>query len=121
MDAKTDPRCTHLRIKSGMEFYAGAPLVTANGIKIGALSIRGPARSQFSIMDMNILHEMASWAVGEIEMLAQRRELEFREIMQKSRAKIGRLVESDTEIEKGNGTAIVESVNFITYLPESFN
>ena len=29
MDAKADPRCTHMRIKNGFEFYAGAPLITS--------------------------------------------------------------------------------------------
>jgi sigma-B regulation protein RsbU (phosphoserine phosphatase) len=110
MDAKTDPRCTHMRVKSGLEFYAGAPLVTSDGIKIGSVSIRGPARTQFGIMDMNLLHEMAAWAMSEIEMLSQMRELELREIMQRARAKIGKLMENDNEIERGLGNSIIENV-----------
>lgn len=82
----------------------------SDGIKIGALSIRGPARTQFSIMDMNLLHEMSSWAIGEIEMISQHRELELRESMQRARAKIGKLVESENDIEKGLGNTVVENV-----------
>jgi hypothetical protein len=40
LDTKTDPRCTHMRAKFGLEFYVGVPLMTAGKMKIGALSIR---------------------------------------------------------------------------------
>jgi GAF domain-containing protein len=112
MDARTDPRCTHFRYKPNFEFYAGVPLITSDGIRIGALSLRGPARTQFSTMDMNLMHELSSWAIGEIEMISLRRDLESRELMQRARAKIGRLIDAENEVEKGMGLVVVENVPF---------
>ena len=110
MDSRNDPRCTHMRQKPNFEFYAGVPLVTSDGIRIGALSIRVPPKAQFSTMDMNLLHEMSSWAIGEIEMVSQRRDLELRELMQRARAKIGRIIDVEHEAEKALGPSVFENV-----------
>jgi hypothetical protein len=64
-------------------------------------------------MDMNLLHEMASWAMSEIEMLSQLRELDLREIMQRARAKIGKVMENDSYIERGLGMNMIENVSHI--------
>ncbi|KAJ3323353.1 hypothetical protein HDV06_001873 [Boothiomyces sp. JEL0866] len=76
LDAKSDPRCTHMRIKPGLEFYAGVPIV----IGIGALSIQGPPSSHISVIDMNILHEMAEWASCELDTIAQQNLLQSKEM-----------------------------------------
>ncbi|KAJ3274421.1 hypothetical protein HDV01_003025 [Terramyces sp. JEL0728] len=60
LDAKSDPRCRHMRVKPGLEFYAGVPIV-------------------ISVIDMNILHEMAEWASCELDTIAQQNLLQSKE------------------------------------------
>ncbi|KAL5038881.1 hypothetical protein RTP6_006127 [Batrachochytrium dendrobatidis] len=108
LDSRVDPRCVHMRAKPGLEFYAGVPLTTGNRKRIGALSIRGSPRAQFSVMDMNILHEMAFWATGEIETISQKRELEFRETMLKAHIRIAKMVEKSRNIERPIASGSVE-------------
>eukprot|EP00842_Homolaphlyctis_polyrhiza_P000906 jgi/Hompol1/1816/HPOL_005732-RA len=59
-------------------------------------------------MDMNILHEMAFWATGEIETISQKRELDFRESMLKAHIKIAKMVEASRNIERLIATGTVE-------------
>jgi hypothetical protein len=61
-------------------------------------------------MDMNLMHELSTWAIGEIEMISLRRDLELRELMQRARAKIGRIIDAENEVEKGLGHVVVENV-----------
>ncbi|KAJ3261156.1 hypothetical protein HK103_006465 [Boothiomyces macroporosus] len=79
LDAKSDPRCTHMRIKPGLEFYAGVPIVINGKYRIGALSIQGPPSTHISVIDMNILHEMAEWASCELDTIAQQNLLQSKE------------------------------------------
>ncbi|KAI8900567.1 hypothetical protein BC833DRAFT_581371 [Globomyces pollinis-pini] len=85
LDAKTDPRCTHMRIKPGLEFYAGVPLLVGGKYRIGALSVQGPPGSNISVIDMNILHEMAVWASGELDTISEQNKLETSEAMLKAK------------------------------------
>jgi hypothetical protein len=106
LDSKTDPRCTHMRPKQGLEFYAGVPVMTSDKKKIGALSIRGPARAQISVVDMNILFEMSVWASGELDTISQHRSLELKHNMLESRSMIDSLIDvvKDTEKEVSSGS-----------------
>ena len=88
LDAKTDPRCTHMRLKQGLEFYAGVPILLGGKHKIGALSIQGPAAAQISVVDMNILHEMATWASGELDTIIRQRQINDREGLLRAREKL---------------------------------
>ncbi|KAH6574520.1 hypothetical protein BASA60_005427 [Batrachochytrium salamandrivorans] len=108
LDSRVDPRCVHMRPKPGLEFYAGVPLTTGDRKRIGALSIRGTPRAQFSVMDMNILHEMSFWAAGEIETIAQKRELEFCETMLKAHIRISKMTERSQNIERPIPTGAME-------------
>ena len=89
-----------MRLRPGFEFYAGVPILSADRKRIGALSIRGTSRTQFSVMDMNILHEMAFWASGELETISQKRELGFRDAMLNANIKISKMIESSYVLEK---------------------
>jgi hypothetical protein len=89
-----------MRAKFGLEFYVGVPLMTADKMKIGALSIRGPARTQFSVVDMNILFEMAGWASGEMDTISQQRSLDFKHQLSDARLKINIMVESAKDTER---------------------
>ncbi|KAI8905974.1 hypothetical protein EDD86DRAFT_257172 [Gorgonomyces haynaldii] len=99
LDAKTDPRCTHMRPKAGLE----------DKKKIGALSIRGPARSQISVIDMNILHEMAVWAAGEIDTLSQQRLIESKQSMLEARNNLSMIIDSVKDAEKGFDIPVLEN------------
>lgn len=109
LDTKSDPRCTHMRAKYGLEFYAGVPLITSDKKKIGALSVRGPARTHFSVVDMNILFEMASWASGEIDTISQQKFLETKHHMLDSKLKLNNIIEDIKDSDKETGAAIIQS------------
>ena len=108
LDMRSDPRCVHMRPKSGLEFYAGVPLITSDRKRIGTLNIRGPARSQISVIDMNILHEMAAWASGEIDTIAQHRSLEIKDKMLEARFALNTIVEESRNTEKEMPTTLME-------------
>jgi len=88
LDAKTDPRCAHIPLKPGLEFYAGVPLIIGGKHKVGALSIQGPASSHINVTDMNILHEMAVWASGELDTMIHQKKLESQKNLMKYRDKL---------------------------------
>ena len=69
--------------------------------KIGTLSIRGPARPQISVIDMNILHEMAVWAAGEIDTISQQRALDTRQSMLEARFNLNQILDGAVEDERG--------------------
>lgn len=70
-DASSDPRFAQNPLVTGdpnIRFYAGAPLVLANGHRIGTLCVIDPApRDHFSSRDADILKLMASQVVGLLE------------------------------------------------------
>lgn len=109
LDTKTDPRCTHIRTKPGLEFYAGVPLILGGKYKIGALSVQGPA-STISVIDMNILHEMSIWASGELDTIIQQKMLEDRERLLQARDSLSALSRSSRKIEKEGDQSSVEKV-----------
>ena len=70
-DATTDPSFAANPLVSGaphIRFYAGAPLVLANGNRIGTLCVLDPApRADFSARDADVLALMAQQVVGLLE------------------------------------------------------
>jgi len=71
-DAKQDPRFANNPLVTGsphIRFYAGAPLITPEGHKLGALClIDSQPRSDFSLDEQTLLQELAAIAVDQIEM-----------------------------------------------------
>jgi GAF domain-containing protein len=110
LDSKTDPRCTHIRSKPGLEFYAGVPVLLGGKYKVGALSIQGPASAQISVIDMNILHEMSVWASGELDSILQQKLLDDRETLLEARDNLGLLSLSFKANEKENDPRVLEKV-----------
>jgi hypothetical protein len=100
LDARSDPRCSHMRVKAGLEFYAGVPLLLGGKYRIGALSIQGPASAQMSLIDMNILHEMAVWASGELDTIILQKSLEETQIMLAAHKKLNQLAQTFGSIDK---------------------
>ncbi|KAJ3187618.1 hypothetical protein HK101_009294 [Irineochytrium annulatum] len=99
--------------KRGLEFYAGAPLVTSGGVKIGALSVRGPARKSFTAQEADILRQMTEWATGEVEMLTQRRDAEQREAFQIARLRLAELEKRRNWDEDGAQQTIAQAKNIM--------
>jgi EAL domain-containing protein (putative c-di-GMP-specific phosphodiesterase class I)/GGDEF domain-containing protein len=54
--------------RSGARFYAGAPLLTHNGLAIGALCVAGPEPRQFSAVEMAMLRDMAAMVMAQVEL-----------------------------------------------------
>jgi EAL domain-containing protein (putative c-di-GMP-specific phosphodiesterase class I)/GGDEF domain-containing protein len=54
--------------RSGARFYAGAPLLTQNGLAIGALCVVGPEPRQFSLAETAMLRDMASMVMAQVEL-----------------------------------------------------
>ena len=50
----------------GLEFYAAAPLITANGQMIGALCLVDKKPREFSALDQRILENLASIVMDEM-------------------------------------------------------
>jgi hypothetical protein len=108
LDAKTDPRCTHIRAKPGLEFYAGVPVFLGGKFKVGSLNIQGPASAQFSVIDMNILHEMSLWASGELDTIIQQKALEQRDILLQARDKLSLYCHTARTQEKEPDSRLLE-------------
>jgi len=54
--------------QSGARFYAGAPLLTHNGLAIGSLCIAGSEPRQFSTAEAAMLRDMASMVMAQVEL-----------------------------------------------------
>jgi hypothetical protein len=67
LDTKRDPRCTHMKLKAGLEFYLGVPVVFREKFAIGTLSVRGPASTQCPDQDVSILQQMSQMISLELE------------------------------------------------------
>ncbi|KAJ3061541.1 hypothetical protein HDU98_002563, partial [Podochytrium sp. JEL0797] len=95
LDASREPKFRERPlVVGGLCFYAGAPLVTRAGVKIGALSIRGPPRAHFSSQEAKILRQMTEWAVGELELYTAKRDLDFRESLRLARMRLSEIQET---------------------------
>ncbi|KAI9335483.1 hypothetical protein BDR26DRAFT_936440 [Obelidium mucronatum] len=95
LDASREPKFkSRPLVQSGLHFYAGAPLITRSGVKIGALSIRGPARSQFTSQEAKLLRQMTEWAIDEFELYVAKRELDFRELLRLAKDQMSELKET---------------------------
>ncbi|KAJ3132539.1 hypothetical protein HK100_005235, partial [Physocladia obscura] len=118
LDASKEPKFkTRQLVKSGFCFYAGAPLVTKAGVKVGALSIRGPARSNFTSQEAKILRQMTEWAIGELELYIAKRELDFRESTRLAISRIRELCQDSLEIVEqtsGGGRNVLKQCIEIT-------
>ncbi|KAJ3354456.1 hypothetical protein HDU91_005778 [Kappamyces sp. JEL0680] len=108
LDAKSDPRCTHMKVKQGLEFYAGVPILLGGKYKIGALSIQGPPSGQVSVIDMNILHEMSLWAAGELDTIIQQKSLCDLDKLLHARDKLGQYANSARSTEKELDSRLLE-------------
>ena len=53
---------------SGVRFYAGAPLVTADGFCLGAICVLGTAPRQVSAAERAVLQDMAAMVMAQIEL-----------------------------------------------------
>ncbi|KAJ3266019.1 hypothetical protein HDU77_002811 [Chytriomyces hyalinus] len=115
LDASREPKFkSRPFVQKGLHFYAGAPLVTRAGIKIGALSIRGPARHQFTSQEAKILRQMTEWAVGELELYIAKRELDFREALRLAQFRLGAVREGLCRGGWSSGRGILkESIDII--------
>ncbi|KAI8842738.1 hypothetical protein BJ741DRAFT_591744 [Chytriomyces cf. hyalinus JEL632] len=115
LDASREPKFkSRPFVQKGLHFYAGAPLVTRAGIKIGALSIRGPARHQFTSQEAKILRQMTEWAVGELELYIAKRELDFREALRLAQFRLGQVREGLCRGGWSSGRGILkESIDII--------
>ncbi|KAJ3236167.1 hypothetical protein HDU81_011099 [Chytriomyces hyalinus] len=115
LDASREPKFKNRPfVQKGLHFYAGAPLVTRAGIKIGALSIRGPARHQFTSQEAKILRQMTEWAVGELELYIAKRELDFRESLRLAQFRLGEVREGLCRGGWSSGRGILkESIDII--------
>ncbi|POR41082.1 EAL domain-containing protein [Methylobacterium sp. V23] len=54
--------------QSGARFYAGAPLLTQNGLAIGALCVTGAEPRQFSAAETATLRDMAAMVMAQVEL-----------------------------------------------------
>ncbi|MBX9934880.1 MAG: sensor domain-containing phosphodiesterase [Methylobacterium sp.] len=54
--------------QSGARFYAGAPLLTHNGLAIGSLCIAGSEPRQFSTAEAAMLRDMAAMVMAQVEL-----------------------------------------------------
>lgn len=79
-DARQDPRFAGNALVTGepfIRFYAGAPLVTPDGFKLGSLCVIDPQpRAAFSAEDQAALTDLAGMVVSELELRFTKRELE---------------------------------------------
>jgi len=54
--------------QAGARFYAGTPLLTQNGLAIGALCVTGVEPRQFSAAEMAMLRDMAAMVMAQVEL-----------------------------------------------------
>ncbi|KAI8607668.1 hypothetical protein BC830DRAFT_94981 [Chytriomyces sp. MP71] len=115
LDASREPKFKHRPwVKEGLHFYAGAPLITRAGVKIGALSIRGPARQQFTSQEAKILRQMTEWAAGELELYIAKRELDFREALRLAQVRLGEVRENLCGVGWSSGRGVLkQSIDII--------
>lgn len=74
IDLREDSRfCDHILVtrEPYLRFYAGYPLITSNGEKIGSLCICGLVPRQLTPIQQKILHVMARQIVAHIEVTSQ--------------------------------------------------
>lgn len=80
-DTRTDKRFRDIAAKAGLgfRFYAGAPLITTGGFRVGTLCIGDvQPRSDFGDASSSILRRLAEQVMDEIELRLARRSLEAR-------------------------------------------
>jgi len=79
-DARRDARFALNPYVTGdpsIRFYAGAPLITPDGFRVGALCVTGQVpRPDFSRADISVLERLAQMVMDELELRASRLELE---------------------------------------------
>ena len=115
-DASLDPRFRLLENFAGFRFYAGAPLITANGARIGALSIIDHRpRSTFSLDDRCNLATLAALTVDQLDLRAttlrlQASEADYRALFENAPTGIYRTAPSG-EIIMAN-PAILEMIGY---------
>ena len=101
-DVRNDPRAaSHTPSLGSMRvgFYAGAPLVTPDGYRIGALSIRDTRpRAELSPEEAGMLRDLAAMAMDELALqLELLRSRESAESLQRSEARLRTLMETASQ------------------------
>ncbi|KAJ3408410.1 hypothetical protein HDV05_004984 [Chytridiales sp. JEL 0842] len=115
LDAKREQRFRDKPlVKRGLHFYAGAPIVTSKGHKIGVLSIRGPARSSFTAQEADILRQMTEWAAGELEVWRAKEDVELRDGLNAVLARIRSLDKGKMWDDDTGRRMTQEEVQFLT-------
>lgn len=103
-DARSDPRFSGNPFVQGephIRFYAGAPLIIANGLRIGTLSIMGPRPCEtFSERESKFLAQLAAMVVDELKLrkLQRQAEIEAQKASDASSAKSEYLANTSHEI-----------------------
>lgn len=112
-DATEDPRFEANPLVTGapgVRFYAGAPLVTSDGMKVGALCVLDIASRGLSGQQTQALATLAKQAVTRIELRRQRRELEARLAELRSREDLFRTfadnIPFETYLKDANGALL---------------
>lgn len=75
-DARKDPRCLANPLVAGefgLQFYAGAPLTTADGYNIGTFCILDKKKRFFNTEQQSMLKQMAGIVMREMELRLQMR------------------------------------------------
>ncbi|MGW8430117.1 GAF domain-containing protein [Curtobacterium citreum] len=67
-DTTLDPRFAHTAAvaEHGIRFYAGAPLSTLDGTRVGTLCVMDAQPREFSAADVALLRDLARWAEREL-------------------------------------------------------
>lgn len=81
-DARNDARFRNNKLVTGpphIQFYAGCPLVSSNGMRLGSLCIIDSRTRYFTTEDCNLLSNFAEIAVREVELQRANKRLAFTE------------------------------------------
>lgn len=84
------------------------PILVGGKYKVGALSIQGPPSAQISVIDMNILHEMAVWASGELDTIMLQKTLQDRETYIQARDRLGEFAITSKSSDKATDSRSME-------------
>lgn len=104
-DARTDPRTLHnslVRSELGLQFYAAAPLVTADGYRLGTINVMDREPRQISDDGVAMLRDLAAVVVDEMEvrrsaLASVANERQLREQAQRDKRRVERVARTLTQ------------------------